>query len=97
MINCLEAPAVPATAHAKITCRVIVNGVQTYDGLGAHALGGPERALTWLANDLIAKGTQLRKGDIVTTGVITPVFFGDIGDRIEVNYDRLGKVSLSYL
>jgi len=89
-------PPLPSEAYANITCRVFVNGRHTGDGLGANALGGPELALTWLANDLIAKGTYLRAGDIVTTGVITPIFFGKIGETIEVDYSELGQVSVSF-
>ena len=79
---------------AKITNRVVVNGQNKYTGLGANALGGPELALTWLANDLIKKGLFLRGGDIVTTGVITEVFDTQIGDHVEAAYDLIGKVSV---
>ena len=46
--------------YAKITNRVSINGQSKYTGVGANALGGPELALTWLANDLIKKGLFLR-------------------------------------
>ncbi len=81
-------------AYPKITNRVSINGQQKYAGLAANALGGPERALTWLANDLIRKGLHLRSGDVVTTGVITEVFDTNIGDRVEADYDLLGKVTV---
>jgi 2-keto-4-pentenoate hydratase len=89
-------PPLPRDAYAKIACRVSINGLDTYEGLGANALGGPELALTWLANDLIGKGLHLRAGDVVTTGVITPVFYSALGDRVEVEFDRLGKVAVSF-
>jgi 2-keto-4-pentenoate hydratase len=78
--------------YAKLTVNVAVNGEQKYSGLGANALGGPELALTWLANDLNAKGLYLRAGDVVTTGVITEVFETNIGDEVIADYDKLGTV-----
>ena len=80
--------------YAKLTVNVAVNGSQKYSGLGANALGGPELALTWLANDLNAKGLCLRAGDVVTTGVITEVFDTNIGDEVIAVYDRLGTVKV---
>jgi 2-keto-4-pentenoate hydratase len=80
--------------YAKITNRVSINGQQKYSGLGANALGGPELALTWLANDLIEKGLHLRAGDVVTTGVITEVFETNIGDLVEASYDVIGSVTV---
>ncbi len=80
--------------YAKLTVNVAVNGAQKYSGIGANALGGPELALTWLANDLNAKGLHLRAGDVVTTGVITEVFETDIGDEVVAVYDRLGAVTV---
>jgi 2-keto-4-pentenoate hydratase len=80
------------TDYAKITNRVSINGQNKYTGLGANALGGPELALTWLVNDLIAKGLFLRGGDVVTTGVITEVFDTKLGDFVEATYDIIGKV-----
>lgn len=80
--------------YAKITNRISINGQKKYEGLGANALGGPELALTWLANDLVAKGLFLRAGDVVTTGVITAVFETSIGDLVEASYDLIGNVSV---
>ena len=80
--------------YARITNRVSVNGVNKYSGIASNALGGPELALTWLANDLIAKGMFLRSGDVVTTGVITEVFDTNLGDFVEATYDLIGKVTV---
>ena len=80
--------------YARITNRVSLNGVSKYSGIASNALGGPELALTWLANNLMAKGLFLRIGDVVTTGVITEVFDTSIGDHVEATYDLIGKVSV---
>jgi 2-keto-4-pentenoate hydratase len=80
--------------YARITNRVSLNGVSKYSGIASNALGGPELALTWLANNLIEKGLFLQAGDVVTTGVITEVFDTSIGDHVEATYDLIGKVSV---
>ena len=85
-------PPLPREAYARAPATVTVNGAFKSKGIGANALGGPERALTWLANDLIAKGTQLRASDVVTTGVVTDVFDTELGDRIEVGLEGIGRV-----
>jgi 2-keto-4-pentenoate hydratase len=82
----------PRESYARTAVHVTVNGAFKSNGIGANALGGPERALTWLANDLIAKGTLLRAGDVVTTGVVTDVFDTAIGDRVEASFEGLGTV-----
>ncbi len=82
------------TDYARITNKVSLNGVSKYSGIASNALGGPELALTWLANNLTAKGLFLRAGDVVTTGVITEVFNTSIGDHVEATYDLIGKVSV---
>ncbi len=84
----------PRADYAKITNRVSINGVERYSGIAANALGGPELALAWLANSLMAKGLFLRAGDVVTTGVITEVFETKLGDLVEAAYDRIGSVSV---
>ncbi|MGB9140668.1 MAG: fumarylacetoacetate hydrolase family protein, partial [Aestuariivirga sp.] len=80
--------------YARITNHVSINGESRYSGIASNALGGPELALTWLANSLIAKGLFLRAGDVVTTGVITEVFETHIGDHVEATYDLIGKVTV---
>jgi 2-keto-4-pentenoate hydratase len=84
----------PRESYAKVAVNVSVNGQQKYSGLGANALGGPEKALTWLANDLNSKGLHLRAGDVVTTGVITEVFDTKLGDDVVAIYDKLGTVNV---
>jgi len=84
----------PREAYAKLTVNVSVNGQQKYSGLGANALGGPELALTWVANDLISKGLYLRSGDVITTGVITEVFDTNLGDEVVAICDKLGTVKV---
>ena len=80
--------------YAQIEVRVQINGIEKYVGIGANALGGPELALTWLANHLIGRDHHLRAGDVVTTGVITGIFDTVPGDEVLADYTLLGAVSV---
>jgi len=80
--------------YARITNRISINGISKYTGIASNALGGPELALTWLANNLVGNGLFLRSGDVVTTGVITDVFETQIGDFVKASYDLIGDVSV---
>jgi 2-keto-4-pentenoate hydratase len=89
-------PPLPRADYAAIRARVFRNGEVAGEGSGANALGGPELALTWLANALLAAGQHLRAGDVVTTGVVTPFYFADQGDLVEAVFEPLGSVSLRF-
>lgn len=88
----------PLTVDAYPVLRAAVswNDCTMDGGLGANALGGGHLALTWLANHLIANGTQLMEGDIVSTGVITEFFSARPGDTVVANFEQLGSVSVSF-
>lgn len=61
-------------------------------GSGANVLGDPRVALAWLANELIAQGQFLARGDVVITGtsvVPVPVSPGDI---MTADFGVLGTV-----
>jgi 2-keto-4-pentenoate hydratase len=83
-------------AYAKVTCEASINGKIIGRGVGANALGGPELVLTWLANDLINKGTHLKAGDVIATGVITEVFSSQLGDEVSATFERLGSVTARF-
>jgi len=82
--------------YAELRNEARRNGEMVGRGVGANALGGADRVLTWLANDLIDKGLHLKAGDVVSTGVITEVFRSDLGDEVTAVYDRLGTVSIRF-
>jgi 2-keto-4-pentenoate hydratase len=68
-------------------------GSQVREGVGANVLGDPRVALAWLANELSGLGVTLRAGEVVTTGtcIVPPPI--DAGDRIEMNFGPLGRVT----
>jgi 2-keto-4-pentenoate hydratase len=80
-------------AHA-VTARK--NDAVAAQGLGANVLGDPRNALTWIANELNSRGHHLRTGEMVTTGTcVAPVPIAP-GDRVEMDFGKLGKVSASF-
>jgi 2-keto-4-pentenoate hydratase len=69
-----------------------VAGKFDHDGAGANVLGDPRVALTWLANELSALGVPLKKGQVVTTGTCIVPLPIEPGDRVRVDFGRLGSV-----
>jgi len=65
-------------------------------GKGANVLGDPRLGLTWLANELLSQGEQLKAGEVVMTGtcvVPVPVF---AGDRMTADFGPFGQVSARF-
>ena len=81
------------TELAGIEVEPSLNGKPLAIGGAAAVLGHPLNVLAWLANALQEHGEQLRAGDVITTGVCTELFFGVSGDRIDVDFGRLGMVA----
>ncbi|HKG73978.1 MAG TPA: fumarylacetoacetate hydrolase family protein [Aestuariivirgaceae bacterium] len=86
----------PRQDYARIQAIAQRNGMVVGTGAGANALAGPEIVLTWLANDLSARGLPLEAGSIVTTGVITEMFSANAGDEITATFAGIGEVSARF-
>lgn len=86
----------PAGSYASLELSVLKNNDVASTGIGANALGGPDIALTWLANYLNANGLMLKAGDVVTTGVVTGLIYVEPGDEIISSCTELGEVSATY-
>ena len=67
---------------------------QQFIGHGKNVLGDPRVALTWLANELRQLGVTLKAGEVVTTGTCHPPLPIQSGDRFEVDFGSIGKVSV---
>jgi 2-keto-4-pentenoate hydratase len=71
-------------------------GTLTREGAGANVLGDPRIGLAWLVNEMVALGTTLRAGEVVTTGTcmvplpITP------GAVIAADYGSLGRMLIRF-
>ncbi len=86
----------PAGRYAALELVVARNDQPATHGIGANALGGPDIALTWLANYLNVHGLMLKAGDVVTTGVVTGLVYVDPEDEIISTCAELGEVSARY-
>jgi len=75
---------------------LLVNGAVIQRGSGAAVLGHPLNALEWLANDLSARGTGLKAGQYITTGVTTDIYLAERGDRVEADFGPVGRVEVQW-
>ncbi len=64
-------------------------------GIGANVLGDPRAALCWIANELSRERIGLFAGQIITTGTCATPLPVDAGDRITVDYGKLGLLKAS--
>jgi 2-keto-4-pentenoate hydratase len=71
------------------------NGRPAAAGRGAN-VGGPLRALTWLANEVAACAGGLRPGDLVITGTCVPPVPIARGDRLLMDFGDLGRIELGF-
>lgn len=79
---------VQARVFASDACRL------EREGIGRNVLGDPREALAWLVNELSGLGIGLQAGQFVSTGTCATPLEVLPGDRVEVDYGALGRVSL---
>lgn len=85
-------PAIDLDAHAV---SVFKDGRLVAEGRGGN-VGGPLRALTWIANELAAYAGGLRAGDLVITGTcVEPVPIAP-GQRLRVEFGIFGAVDAAF-
>ncbi len=73
-----------------------VNGETVTIGAGAACMGHPLNALTWLAQTLAKRGDGLRKGDVVLSGALGPMYAIQPGDHVRATIGGLGSASFTY-
>jgi 2-keto-4-pentenoate hydratase len=67
------------------------------EGEGRAALGDPRLALTWMVNELSARGVALHAGQTVSTGTCMVPLEVVPGDRVDADYGVLGRVAVTLL
>jgi 2-oxo-3-hexenedioate decarboxylase/2-keto-4-pentenoate hydratase len=80
---------------AAIKGRLLVDHTLIGEGHGADILGHPLDALAWLARRWSALGRTLPAGTIVTLGSLVQTHWAARGERIEIEAEGLGGVTLS--
>ena len=73
-----------------------VNGEIVSIGAGAASMGHPLNALTWLAQTLAKRGDGLRKGDVILSGALGPMYAINPGDVVRATIGGLGSASFTY-
>ncbi|HSG95614.1 MAG TPA: fumarylacetoacetate hydrolase family protein [Afifellaceae bacterium] len=81
---------------AAVSVRGSIDGDVTNEGFGAAVLGHPLNALAWLAEALVADGSRLKAGDIVSTGTTLGIVIPQPGAAIAGDFGELGTVSLTF-
>jgi 2-keto-4-pentenoate hydratase len=81
---------------AASTVSVTRNGELVTTGSGEAVLGHPLNVMAWLADELPRFGSQLRRGDVVTTGVATDVFEAAAGDTCVADFGPFGTVTVAF-
>lgn len=79
---------------ASITVVLEENGEVVASGTGAEVLGGPPKAVAWLANQLAATDLKLVAGQVILSGSLTLPVAARAGDRVVARFDRLGTVEV---
>ncbi len=75
---------------------LVVNGEVRETGRSGAVLGNPAVAVAWVANTLAAYGVGLEAGHVVMPGACTKMIPVAPGDRVRVEFDRLGPVSVAF-
>ncbi|MDF1747815.1 MAG: fumarylacetoacetate hydrolase family protein [Alphaproteobacteria bacterium] len=73
---------------------VSMDGKVMGTGTGAESMGGPLKALHWLAEELRQRGKNLVAGNYIITGSLAPVFEGKRGVPIIGEFGPLGQIEI---
>ncbi len=83
----------PLTAETVI---LRANDKPISEGIGANAMGDPVSVLVWLANHLSARGISLKTGELVATGLLCDLVFGDVDVTYYADFQSLGTITMAF-
>jgi 2-keto-4-pentenoate hydratase len=98
-VGCVLAPPVEDWRRLDLPTlsgTTTINGSEVGRGVGGDVMGHPFAALAWLANLLAARGSGLRRGEIVLTGSVVETRWVERGDRVTIRIDGLGEASATF-
>jgi len=67
------------------------------EGRGEMALGHPQNAVAWLARMLAQRGRDLRAGQLIMTGTLTPITPIERGSVYTATFSTLGTVEKTFV
>ena len=79
----------------NITMTVHKNGEFLDEATSAAVLGNPLHAVVWLANEVSTYGISIEPGMFVLSGALSKAVTFETGDKFEVDFGQLGKVSVN--
>lgn len=80
---------------ATIGVTLSVNGKIVTDKVGGHPAGDPLRPAIALVN-FMRTGKGVKKGQVVTTGTYTGIYFAQPGDKISARFKDFGSVEVHF-
>ena len=89
------ATGMEASELAMVTASVKKNGVLAERARFADTGETPADAVALIAERLALAGQELRQGQVIIAGSLTPIVFVDAGDSVEVDLGPLGALALS--
>ena len=79
----------------KLSGATYINGAEVGRGTGSLVMGHPLEALAWLANARARYGLDpLKAGEFVTLGSVVESKWLNAGDRVRVEIEELGELTL---
>lgn len=81
---------------ANLAVTLTINEQTVHTGNSERALGSPLNVIAWLANILLAHGSQLKAGQLVITGVVTDVYSAEAGDHLHVSFGDSAEIELTF-
>ncbi len=72
------------------------NGQQVASSTGAAVMGNPAASVAWLANKVAQHNAELKPGEIILSGTLTPPEPVQVGDHFEAFFEKIGSVSVRF-
>ena len=81
----------------SIPGHMTINGVEVGRGRGGDIMGHPFAALAWLADLFASRGKVLALGEFVLLGSVVETKWVQIGDKVEVHIEGLGRAEAEFI
>jgi 2-keto-4-pentenoate hydratase len=78
------------------TVTLLQDGKMLAEGKGEMAMGHPAKAVAWLAGKLHERGKELKAGQIIMTGTLTPITPVQKGSQYTARFSTLGQVTVRF-